>query len=290
MIVHGLDAGPHTSPGRMIVVAISPGGLSGQHDMLGVHLGVHVAVSTDPHGVVLGDAVGKIEPVGGDRRDVHEPRHTGGDRRPQNPLSAKHIDLPRGIQRRGVGHHCGGVDHDVDTGELPCPRCRVDGAARDDPVSRGGDEVDTSHRGAEFTQSGRQGAGDEAVRARDEDGGGQWRRRSFGHDGIHDGDDSHAAGRTGISAGVRPRQLSAMAALASSDGVTLRQSNGTSEVVPRSGPEQTTMADIVLINPRFEASYWGLEHALPFWANEPTCPWPACRSWPPWCPATTGSR
>ena len=29
-----------------------------------------------------------------------------------------------------------------------------------------------------------------------------------------------------------------------------------------SGPEQTTMADIVLINPRFEVSYWGLEHAL----------------------------
>jgi hypothetical protein len=24
------------------------------------------------------------------------------------------------------------------------------------------------------------------------------------------------------------------------------------------------MADIVLINPRFEASYWGLEHAMPF--------------------------
>ena len=24
------------------------------------------------------------------------------------------------------------------------------------------------------------------------------------------------------------------------------------------------MADIVLINPRFEISYWGLEHAMPF--------------------------
>src|SRR5258708_14020086 len=24
------------------------------------------------------------------------------------------------------------------------------------------------------------------------------------------------------------------------------------------------MADIVLINPRFEVSYWGLEHAMPF--------------------------
>ena len=24
------------------------------------------------------------------------------------------------------------------------------------------------------------------------------------------------------------------------------------------------MADIVLINPRFDVSYWGLEHALPF--------------------------
>jgi hypothetical protein len=24
------------------------------------------------------------------------------------------------------------------------------------------------------------------------------------------------------------------------------------------------MADIVLLNPRFEVSYWGLEHAMPF--------------------------
>ena len=33
------------------------------------------------------------------------------------------------------------------------------------------------------------------------------------------------------------------------------------------------MADIVLINPRFEVSYWGLEHALPLFrkrANLPT--------------------
>ena len=33
------------------------------------------------------------------------------------------------------------------------------------------------------------------------------------------------------------------------------------------------MADIVLINPRFEVSYWGLEHALPLLgkrANVPT--------------------
>src|SRR3981081_4380561 len=32
------------------------------------------------------------------------------------------------------------------------------------------------------------------------------------------------------------------------------------------------MADIVLINPRFEVSYWGMEYALPFlgkWANLP---------------------
>ena len=29
------------------------------------------------------------------------------------------------------------------------------------------------------------------------------------------------------------------------------------------GSEQTTVANIVIINPRFEVSYWGLEHALP---------------------------
>jgi hypothetical protein len=28
-------------------------------------------------------------------------------------------------------------------------------------------------------------------------------------------------------------------------------------------PELMIMADIVFINPRFEVSYWGLEHALP---------------------------
>ena len=41
------------------------------------------------------------------------------------------------------------------------------------------------------------------------------------------------------------------------------------------------MADIVLINPRFEVSYWGMEHALPFLgkrANMPSSP--ACRCWP----------
>ena len=37
------------------------------------------------------------------------------------------------------------------------------------------------------------------------------------------------------------------------------------------------MADIVLINPRFEVSYWGLEHALPSPASGPTCRSPACR-------------
>ena len=35
------------------------------------------------------------------------------------------------------------------------------------------------------------------------------------------------------------------------------------------------MADIVLINPRFEVSYWGLEHALPFLGKRASVP-PAC--------------
>src|SRR5437870_2002478 len=32
------------------------------------------------------------------------------------------------------------------------------------------------------------------------------------------------------------------------------------------------MADIVLINPRFEVSYWGLEHALPFMGKRANLP------------------
>ena len=35
------------------------------------------------------------------------------------------------------------------------------------------------------------------------------------------------------------------------------------------------MAEIVLINPRFEASYWGLEHALPLLGKRASVP-PAC--------------
>src|SRR5689334_24723923 len=32
------------------------------------------------------------------------------------------------------------------------------------------------------------------------------------------------------------------------------------------------MADIVLINPRFEVSYWGMEHALPFMGKRANLP------------------
>ncbi len=32
------------------------------------------------------------------------------------------------------------------------------------------------------------------------------------------------------------------------------------------------MADIVLINPRFEVSYWGMEHALPFLGKRANLP------------------
>ncbi|MEO2195749.1 MAG: hypothetical protein ABGY72_06620 [bacterium] len=32
------------------------------------------------------------------------------------------------------------------------------------------------------------------------------------------------------------------------------------------------MADIVLVNPRFDASYWGLEHALPFFGKRADVP------------------
>ena len=32
------------------------------------------------------------------------------------------------------------------------------------------------------------------------------------------------------------------------------------------------MADIVLVNPKFEVSYWGLEHALPFFGKRVNLP------------------
>jgi hypothetical protein len=32
------------------------------------------------------------------------------------------------------------------------------------------------------------------------------------------------------------------------------------------------MADIVIINPRFDISFWGLEHCMPLFASVPTCP------------------
>jgi hypothetical protein len=32
------------------------------------------------------------------------------------------------------------------------------------------------------------------------------------------------------------------------------------------------VADIVLINPKFEISFWGLEHALPFFGKRATMP------------------
>ena len=41
------------------------------------------------------------------------------------------------------------------------------------------------------------------------------------------------------------------------------------------------MADIVLINPRFEVSYWGMEHALPLLGKKAICRPPACRCSPP---------
>src|SRR6478752_2038258 len=42
-----------------------------------------------------------------------------------------------------------------------------------------------------------------------------------------------------------------------------RRPRRTRAAVPRVPSGATIMADIVLVNPRFEVSYWGLEHALP---------------------------
>ena len=35
---------------------------------------------------------------------------------------------------------------------------------------------------------------------------------------------------------------------------------------------KVALADIVLINPRFRPSYWGLEHALPAWGKRANMP------------------
>ena len=40
------------------------------------------------------------------------------------------------------------------------------------------------------------------------------------------------------------------------------------------------MANIVLLNPRFELSYWGVEHALPLLGKKCVLPNAACRCWP----------
>jgi hypothetical protein len=37
------------------------------------------------------------------------------------------------------------------------------------------------------------------------------------------------------------------------------------------------MADIVLINPAFETSYWGLEYALPLFGKRANVPPASCR-------------
>jgi hypothetical protein len=37
-------------------------------------------------------------------------------------------------------------------------------------------------------------------------------------------------------------------------------------------PWALRVADIVLINPKFEFSFWGLEHALPFFGKRATMP------------------
>jgi hypothetical protein len=41
------------------------------------------------------------------------------------------------------------------------------------------------------------------------------------------------------------------------------------------------MAEIVLINPRFEVSYWSLDHAPPILGKRANLPVAACGSWLP---------
>ena len=51
--------------------------------------------------------------------------------------------------------------------------------------------------------------------------------------------------------------------------LTLGNTRGTSTSLREESP---AMADIVLINPRFEVSYWGMEHALPFMGKRANLP------------------
>jgi len=44
--------------------------------------------------------------------------------------------------------------------------------------------------------------------------------------------------------------------------------------------EGSKMAEIAIINPRFEVSYWGMEHALPLLGKRPTCRGSTTLGWP----------
>src|SRR5438094_207804 len=52
----------------------------------------------------------------------------------------------------------------------------------------------------------------------------------------------------------------------------VRQAPGPGEAPAAVGKECLKMAEIVLINPRFEVSYWGLEHALPILGKRANLP------------------
>lgn len=146
--------------------------MRGQHDRLGVHLGVGVDVAVDMHGVGLIHTVRELEAVGRHRGKVHEPADPGVDRRAQHPAGAQDVDVPGLFQRERRPQQRGGVDHGVRPLQ-PRRRGRPGLGTRDvtgDHVPcRIGRQIDTAYHGAEGAKPGRHGAADEAVGSGDED-------------------------------------------------------------------------------------------------------------------------
>jgi hypothetical protein len=47
------------------------------------------------------------------------------------------------------------------------------------------------------------------------------------------------------------------------------------------------MADIVIVNPRFDISFWGMENCMGMLGKRANLPLPVCRCWPLLFPSIT---
>ena len=103
------------------------GGLLGESPLdLGLLLGVE-QVGGRPRGPAFGhpDRVVAVEPVGGDRRGVHESPGARRGRRPERVEGALDIDLPDRLSRRRSRDHEREVDDDVGALEGLLQRCAI---------------------------------------------------------------------------------------------------------------------------------------------------------------------